>query len=190
MLVTDSRMQPEPFLGRMLQSNRISLKQLQQPLAGPESGRMGGCCVGEQQQRPSNAMFTEVRNINNTQYAPPVVSGRSRCVYTGTHTNAVSAAGAGYCSAQDSCSQAAVNTDKYSMGPVLPTAVRELGQAQCFPPSCERPGVFSAAWGARVLLLHQEKFEGSDSQPGAFLTANSPLRALPSRPAAGHRGSG
>lgn len=112
--------------------------------------------VGAQEQRPSNAMFTKVKNINNVQYAPPVVSIRSRCVQESkcvclhAHTHALAQAGARYRSAQDCSSQAAVNTDKYSIRPVLPTAVRELRQAQCFPPSCERPGVFSAVWGARV----------------------------------------
>lgn len=105
-------------------------------------------------------MFTKVKNINNTHYAPPVVSTRSRCVQESkcvcihAHTHALAAAGTGYRSAQDYSSQAAVNTDKYSIRPVLPTAVRELWQAQCFPPSCERPGVFSAVWGARVPTVY------------------------------------
>lgn len=116
------------------------------------------------------------------------------CIYTCAHPHALAAAGVGYRSAEDYSSQATVNTDKYSIRPVLPTAVRELWQAQCFPPSCERPGVFSAVWGARVPTVHglaaaPRELEGSDSQPGAFLTANSPLYALPSRRAAGDRGS-
>lgn len=139
--------------------------------------------VGAQEQCPSSAMFTKVKNINNTHYAPPVVSTRSRwvqeskCVCIHAHTHALAAAGTGYRSAQDYSSQAAVNTDKYSIRPVLPTAVRELWQAQCFPPSCERPGVFSAVWGARVpvasgpnsvymvLLLHQENWRGATPSP-------------------------
>lgn len=77
-------------------------------------------------------------------------TGEQMCIYTCEHPHALAAAGLGYRSAQDYSSQAAVNTDKYSIRPVLSTAVRELWQAQCFPPSCERPGVFSAVWGAQV----------------------------------------
>lgn len=36
--------------------------------------------TGEQEQRPSNAVFTKVRNNINMEYAPPVVSISSRCV--------------------------------------------------------------------------------------------------------------
>lgn len=71
-------------------------------------------------------------------------------MYIHVRTHALAAAGAGCCSAQDYSSRAAVNTDKYSIGPVLPTAEREPWQARCFPPSCERPRVFSAARGAKV----------------------------------------
>lgn len=71
-------------------------------------------------------------------------------MYIHVRIHALTAAGAGYCSAQDYSSRAAVNTDKYSIRPILPTEARELWQARCFPPSCERPRVFSAARGAKV----------------------------------------
>lgn len=75
---------------------------------------------------------------------------RRACVYTHVHAHALAVAGAGHRSAQVFSSQAAVNTDKYSIRPILPTAARELRQARRFPPSCERPGVFSAVRGTRV----------------------------------------
>lgn len=71
-------------------------------------------------------------------------------VYIHVHTHALPVAGAGYRLVQDFSSRAAVNTDKYSIRPVLPTTARELRQTRRFPPSYERPGVFSAARGARV----------------------------------------
>jgi len=102
-LVSDSRLQPGPFLGRMLQANGTSLnaKQLQRLLAGAGArgdGRVPGLHhhwvlqVGTQEHRPSDAVFTKVKNINNMHYAPPVVSTRLRCVqesacvYTCAHT--------------------------------------------------------------------------------------------------------
>lgn len=150
--------------------------------------------VGAQEQCPSNAMFTKVKNINNVQCAPPVVSIRSRCVQESKCVYIHGRTQHSLRLVRDYPSQAAVNTDKYSIRPVLPTALRELWQVQCFPPSCERPGVFSALWGAWVPAVHglaaaPRELEGSDSQPGAFLTANSPLCALPAWRAAGDRGS-
>lgn len=71
-------------------------------------------------------------------------------VYIHVHAHTLPVAGAGYRLVQDFSSRAAVNTDKYSIRPVLPTTARELRQTRRFPPTCERPGVFSAARGARV----------------------------------------
>lgn len=80
------------------------------------------------------------------------------CIYMGAHTHSLRLV-------RDYPSQAAVNTDKYSIRPILPTALRELWQAQCFPPSCERPGVFSALWGAWVLMPQVPAVHGLAAAP-------------------------
>lgn len=121
------------------------------------------------------------------QYAPPVVSIRSRCVqeskcvYLHAHTHALAVAGVEYRWVQDYSSQPAVNTDKYSIRPVLPTAVRELGQAQCFPPSCERPGVLSAVWGAWVLMASGPNSAWSCCCTKRIGEERLPARRLPHR---------
>lgn len=112
---------------------------------GPQQRR--ALQVRAQEHRPSNAVFTKVKNINSTHSAPPVVSTRPRCVPESAcvHTCARTrsgGAGVGSRSAQDGSSGAAVNTDKYSICPVLPAAARQRGRRHAFLLPVKDPGSF------------------------------------------------
>lgn len=162
--------------------------------------------VGAQEQRPGNAVFTKLKNINNAHHAPPVVSIRPRCVQESkcvrlhAHTHALAAL------ARDIARRRIIPARLQSIltntvcVPSCPQQRGSCGRLSAFLPLVKDLGCFQQCGelgsrsprvpALRGLAAAPRESEESDSQPGAFLTANSPLCALPSWCAAGDRGSG
>lgn len=158
--------------------------------------------VGTQERRPSDTVFTKVKNINNTHYAPPVVSTRSRCVqetacvYTCVHTRTRYGwheipLGAGFF--QPGCSQ---YWQIQHTSHLAHSSEAAAAGSMLFLPLVKDLGVFSAARGAQVpvvrgLATAPSELVGWGVMPSQATSslAGSPRCVLPARRAARDRGS-